>query len=53
MVTTGIVGSSMPIANGLAWAAQLSGNRRVAVATFGDGASNIGAFHEALNLAAV
>ena len=53
MVTTGIVGASMPIANGLAWAAQLRGEDRVAVATFGDGASNIGAFHEALNLAAV
>ncbi|WCT73029.1 thiamine pyrophosphate-dependent dehydrogenase E1 component subunit alpha [Sphingomonas naphthae] len=53
MVTTGIVGSSMPIANGLAWAAQLSGDGRVAVATFGDGASNIGAFHESLNLASV
>jgi acetoin:2,6-dichlorophenolindophenol oxidoreductase subunit alpha len=53
MVTTGIVGSSMPIANGLAWSFQLSGSDRVAVAYFGDGASNIGAFHEALNLAAV
>ena len=53
MVTTGIVGSSMPIANGLALAAQLRGEKRVAVAYFGDGASNIGAFHEALNLAAV
>jgi pyruvate dehydrogenase E1 component alpha subunit len=53
MVTTGIVGSSMPIANGLAWGAQLLGTDNVAVATFGDGASNIGAFHEALNLAAV
>ncbi|MGJ0239799.1 thiamine pyrophosphate-dependent dehydrogenase E1 component subunit alpha [Novosphingobium fluoreni] len=53
MVTTGIVGSSMPIANGLAWGSQLSGNNRVAVATFGDGASNIGAFHESLNMAAV
>ncbi|MBB6193867.1 pyruvate dehydrogenase E1 component alpha subunit [Sphingobium wenxiniae] len=53
MVTTGIVGSSMPIANGLALAAQLSGDGRVAVATFGDGASNIGAFHEALNMASV
>lgn len=53
MVTTGIVGGSMPIANGLAWAAQLRGEDRVAVATFGDGASNIGAFHESLNLAAV
>ena len=53
MVTTGIVGSSLPIANGLAWGSQLSKNGRVAIATFGDGASNIGAFHEALNLAAV
>lgn len=53
MVTTGIVGASMPIANGLAWASQLDGNGRVTVAYFGDGASNIGAFHEALNLAAV
>ncbi|MET0269257.1 MAG: thiamine pyrophosphate-dependent dehydrogenase E1 component subunit alpha [Sphingomonas sp.] len=53
MVTTGIVGSSMPIANGLAWGSQLSGDGRVAVATFGDAASNIGAFHESLNLASV
>ena len=53
MVTTGIVGASMPIANGLAWASQLSDDGRVAVAMFGDGASNIGAFHESLNLASV
>jgi TPP-dependent pyruvate/acetoin dehydrogenase alpha subunit len=53
MVTTGIVGSSMPIANGLAWAALLDGSKQVTVAYFGDGASNIGAFHEALNLAAL
>lgn len=53
MVTTGIVGSSMPIANGLALAAQLRGDRRVTIAYFGDGASNIGAFHEALNLASL
>ncbi|QIB66839.1 thiamine pyrophosphate-dependent dehydrogenase E1 component subunit alpha [Kineobactrum salinum] len=53
MVTTGIVGSSMPVANGLAWASQLSGDGRVTVAYFGDGASNIGAFHEALNLASL
>lgn len=53
MVTTGVVGSSMPIANGLALAAQIRGEKRIAVAYFGDGASNIGAFHEALNLAAV
>lgn len=53
MVTTGIVGSSMPIANGLAWAALLDESKRVVVAYFGDGASNIGAFHEALNMASV
>jgi TPP-dependent pyruvate/acetoin dehydrogenase alpha subunit len=53
MVTTGIVGSGLPIANGLALAAKLRGTDQVAVANFGDGASNIGAFHEALNLAAV
>lgn len=53
MVTTGIVGSSMPIANGFAWAAKLDGSKRVTIAYFGDGASNIGAFHEALNLASV
>lgn len=53
MVTTGIVGSTMPIANGLAWASQLSGEDRVTIAYFGDGASNIGAFHEALNLASL
>jgi TPP-dependent pyruvate/acetoin dehydrogenase alpha subunit len=51
MVTTGIVGSGLPIANGLALASQLSGDGRVAVSSFGDGATNIGAFHEALNMA--
>lgn len=53
MVTTGIVGSSLPIANGLALASQIRDEKRVAVAYFGDGASNIGAFHESLNLASV
>jgi acetoin:2,6-dichlorophenolindophenol oxidoreductase subunit alpha len=53
MITTGIVGSSMLIANGLGWASQLSGDGRVSVATFGDGAANIGGFHEAMNLASV
>lgn len=53
MLTTGIVGSSMPIANGLAWAAKMDGSRRVSIAYFGDGASNIGAFHESLNLASI
>jgi pyruvate dehydrogenase E1 component alpha subunit len=53
MVTTGIVGSSMPIANGLAWGSKLKGNDAVTVAYFGDGAANIGSFHESLNLASV
>ena len=53
MVTTGIVGSSMPIANGFGWASLLDGTKQVTIAYFGDGASNIGAFHEALNLASV
>ena len=53
MVTTGIVGSSMPIANGFGWAALLDGSKQVTVAYFGDGASNIGAFHEALNVASL
>jgi TPP-dependent pyruvate/acetoin dehydrogenase alpha subunit len=53
MLTTGVVGSGLPIANGLAWASQLLGDDRVTVACFGDGATNIGAFHEALNLSAV
>ncbi|KMS51995.1 Pyruvate dehydrogenase (acetyl-transferring) [Novosphingobium barchaimii LL02] len=53
MVTTGIVGSSMPIANGIAWAAKLEKSERVTIAYFGDGASNIGAFHESLNMASV
>lgn len=53
MVTTGIVGSGIVIANGFAWASQLDGNDRVTVTNFGDGASNIGAFHEALNMAGV
>jgi pyruvate dehydrogenase E1 component alpha subunit len=53
MVTTGIVGSSMPIATGLGWAAHLDGKGQVSVANFGDGAANIGAFHESLNMAAL
>ena len=53
MVTTGIVGSSMPIANGLALASQIAGDGRVTLAAFGDGATNIGAFHESLNLASI
>lgn len=53
MVTTGIVGSGLPIAAGLALSSQLKGDGRVTVCCFGDGASNIGAFHEALNMASV
>ena len=48
-----IVGAHLPIAVGAAWSARLRGTGQVAVAFFGDGATNIGAFHEALNLAAV
>ena len=48
-----IVGAHLPMANGAAWSARLRGTTQVAVAFFGDGATNIGAFHEALNLAAV
>ena len=53
MVTTGVVGSGLPIANGLALSSQNRGDGRVTVACFGDGASNIGAFHEAMNMAAL
>jgi acetoin:2,6-dichlorophenolindophenol oxidoreductase subunit alpha len=48
-----IVGAHLPVAAGAAWSARLRGSGEVAVAFFGDGATNIGAFHEALNLAAV
>jgi acetoin:2,6-dichlorophenolindophenol oxidoreductase subunit alpha len=48
-----IVGAHMPIAAGAAWAAQARGTGQVTVCFFGDGTTNIGAFHEALNLAKV
>jgi len=48
-----IVGAHLPMAVGAAWSARLRGTGQIAVAFFGDGATNIGAFHEALNLAAV
>ena len=48
-----IVGSHLPMAVGAAWSAKLRRSGQVAVAFFGDGATNIGAFHEALNLAAI
>ena len=48
-----IVGAHLPIACGAAWRAQYKGDKDVSVCFFGDGTTNIGAFHEALNLAAV
>jgi pyruvate dehydrogenase E1 component alpha subunit len=48
-----IVGAHLPIACGLAWAAKIRRSGQVTVCFFGDGTTNIGAFHEALNLAAV
>jgi pyruvate dehydrogenase E1 component alpha subunit len=48
-----IVGAHMPIAAGAAWAAKARGTGQVAVCFFGDGTTNIGAFHEALNMAVV
>ncbi len=47
-----IVGAHLPIACGAAWRAQYQGAKDVSVCFFGDGTTNIGAFHEALNLAA-
>ena len=49
----GIVGAAMPLSTGAGLAARLDGSGRVAVAFFGDGASNQGVFHESLNLASV
>ena len=48
-----IIGAHLPIAAGAAWSAQYRGTEQVAVCFFGDGTTNIGAFHEALNFAAV
>lgn len=47
----GIVGAGSPIAVGAAFANKYNKNGNVAVAFFGDGATNIGAFHEAANMA--
>jgi acetoin:2,6-dichlorophenolindophenol oxidoreductase subunit alpha len=48
-----IIGAHLTIAAGAAWSAQYRGTQQVAVCFFGDGTTNIGAFHEALNLAVV
>ena len=49
----GIVGAGLPVAVGAGLSAQLAGRGQVSVSFFGEGAANIGAFHEALNLAQV
>lgn len=51
--TSAIIGGGMPVAAGAALSFQTRGTDDVAVAVFGDGATNIGAFHETLNLAAI
>jgi len=51
--STAIVGAGIPIAAGAALSAKLRATGRVSVSFFGDGAANTGAFHEAMNLAAV
>src|SRR6266576_4853406 len=48
-----IVGAHLPIAAGAAWSAQVRKSGQVSVCFFGDGTTNIGAFHEALNLAVI
>ena len=48
-----IIGAHLPIACGAAWRAQYLGQKDVSVCFFGDGTTNIGAFHEALNFAAI
>ncbi|HXH33199.1 MAG TPA: thiamine pyrophosphate-dependent enzyme [Plantibacter sp.] len=46
-----IVGSTIPIATGTAWASRLQGSPRVVVSYFGEGAAEEGVFHESLNFA--
>src|SRR5690242_15546036 len=50
---SGIIGSSIPIATGAALSSKVLGNGRVALAFFGDGASNQGSLYEGLNMAGV
>jgi TPP-dependent pyruvate/acetoin dehydrogenase alpha subunit len=50
---TGIVGSSLPVALGHAYASRLEGGAYVAVGITGDGGTNTGQFHETLNMAAI
>jgi pyruvate dehydrogenase E1 component alpha subunit len=53
VLSTGIVGSGLPIAVGVGLALQLRRSEHIAVASFGDGATGTGSFHEAVNLAAL
>ena len=48
-----IIGAHLPIAAGAAWSAQYRGTKQVSVCFFGDGTTNIGAFHEALNFSVI
>ena len=48
-----IVGAHLPVAAGAAWASAERGTGQVTACFFGDGTTNIGAFHESLNIAAV
>jgi pyruvate dehydrogenase E1 component alpha subunit len=48
-----IVGGHLPIASGMALGDQYAGNDNVTICMFGEGATNIGYFHEALNLAKI
>jgi pyruvate dehydrogenase E1 component alpha subunit len=48
-----IIGAHLPVAAGAAWSAQYRGTEQVSVCFFGDGTTNIGAFHEALNFSVV
>lgn len=48
-----IVGAHLPLASGLALGDKYAGNHAVTICLFGDGSTNIGAFHEALNLSKV
>jgi pyruvate dehydrogenase E1 component alpha subunit len=50
---TAIVGAGIPQAAGAAYSARIRGTDQVALCFFGDGAANIGSFHEGLNLASV
>ncbi len=50
---TSIVGSGLPAAAGAALGSKLKGEHRVCLSFFGDGASNQGTFHEAMNIAAI